>query len=75
LDFGLWFPKIEDFTLTAYVDANRAGSVDDRKITSGGAFFLGKCLVSWISKNQPSISLYVAEVEYIVGSSCRTQVI
>ena len=55
LDFGLWYPKGEDFTLTAYTNADWAGSVDDRKRTNGRAFFLGKCLVSWLSKNQPSI--------------------
>jgi hypothetical protein len=49
--------------------------VDDRKSTSGGAFFLGKCLVSWLSKKQPSISLSTKEVEYIVVASCCTQVI
>jgi hypothetical protein len=75
LDFGLWNPKEEDFTLTAYIDAHWEGSIDDRKITIGGASFLGKCLVSWLSKNQPSISLYITKVEYIVASSCCTQVI
>jgi hypothetical protein len=31
--------------------------------------------VSWLSKKQPSISLYTIEVEYIVVASCFTQVI
>jgi hypothetical protein len=52
LEFGLWYPKDKDFTLNAYTDADWAGSIDDRKSTSGGAFFLGKCLVAWISKKQ-----------------------
>jgi hypothetical protein len=55
LDVGLWYPKTKYFTLNAYTDAYWAGSVDDRKSTSGGAFFLGKCLVSWISKKKISI--------------------
>jgi hypothetical protein len=50
LDFGLWYPKNISFTLNAYTDVDWAGSVDDRKSTSGVAFFLGKCLVSWLSK-------------------------
>jgi hypothetical protein len=53
LDFGLWYPKIKDFTLTAYIDSNSDGRVDDRKSTSGVSFFLGKCLLSWLSKNNP----------------------
>jgi hypothetical protein len=50
LDFGSWYPKIEDFILTTYTNADWVGNVDDRNNTSGGAFFLGKCLVSWLSK-------------------------
>jgi hypothetical protein len=69
LDFGLWYPKIEDFTLTSYTDAYWVGSIDDIKSTSGGAFFLRKCLVTWLSKKQPSISLSTTKAEYIAASS------
>ena len=75
LEFCLWFPKIEYFTLTAYTDADWAGSVDDKKNSSGGAFYLRKCLVSWLSKNKTSISLSTAEAQYIAVVSCCTQVI
>jgi hypothetical protein len=75
LDFGLWYPKTEDFTLTAYTDAKWAGNADDIKSTSGGALFLGKCFVSWISKRKPSISLSTTKVEYNATTSCHTQVI
>jgi len=50
LKFGLWFPKIEYFTSTTYIDVDWVGSVDDKKSTSGGAFYLGKFLASWLSK-------------------------
>jgi len=36
LDFGLWYPIGKDFTFKTYTDAYWEGSVDDRKITSGG---------------------------------------
>eukprot|EP00253_Pinus_taeda_P014970 PITA_14970 len=49
-DFGLWYPKDTDLTLHAYIDADWAGSVDDQKSTSGGAFYMGSQLVSWFSK-------------------------
>ena len=48
--FGLWYDKSNYFTLSAYTDANWVGSMDDRKSTNGGAFFLGGRLVSWLSK-------------------------
>jgi hypothetical protein len=56
-DFGLWYPRNDDLTLHAYTDADWAGSVDDRKSTSGGAFYMGPWLVSWFNKKQSSIAL------------------
>jgi hypothetical protein len=47
--------------------------IDDRKSTSGGAFFLGNSPVPWLRKKQTSISLYAAEAEYIATKSCCTQ--
>jgi hypothetical protein len=35
--------------------------MDERKSMSGGAFFLGDSLVSWLSKKQGSISLSTIE--------------
>ena len=49
--------------------------MDDRKSTSGGYFYLGNNLVSWMSKKQNSVSLSIAEVEYIATGSCRTQLL
>ena len=45
-DYGLWYKKGGNFDLKAFIDADWVGSVDDRKSTSGRAFFLGKRLVS-----------------------------
>jgi len=74
-NYGLWYPRDTDLTLHAYTDANWAGSVDDRKNTSGGAFFMGSRLVSWFNKKQSSIALSTAEVEYVVVASCCTQLL
>eukprot|EP00253_Pinus_taeda_P013294 PITA_13294 len=52
-----------------------ARSVDDRKRTSGGAFFMGSRLVSWFNKKQSSIALSTAEAEYVVVASCCTQLL
>ena len=74
-DFGLWYPKNSTLTVTAYTDADWVGSIDDRKSTSGNAFFLGDCLVSWLSKKQSSISLSTAEAEYIDALDYCTQIL
>ncbi|XP_043694337.1 secreted RxLR effector protein 161-like [Telopea speciosissima] len=75
MEYGLWYPKTENFSLTAFSDADWAGSIDDRKSTSGGALFLGKSLVAWHSKKQESVSLSTAEAEYIATTASCTQVL
>jgi hypothetical protein len=74
IDLGLWYPRKDSFTLKSYSDVDWVGSVDDRKSTSGGAFFLGESRVAWISKKQSSISLSSTEAEYIAAAECCTQV-
>eukprot|EP00253_Pinus_taeda_P028408 PITA_28408 len=74
-NYGLWYPRDADLTLHAYTDVDWAGSVDDRKGTSGGAFFMGSRLVSWFNKKQNSITLSTAEAEYVAAASCYTQLI
>eukprot|EP00253_Pinus_taeda_P024631 PITA_24631 len=74
-NYGLWYPRGTNLTLHAYKDADWAGSVDDRKSTSGGAFFMGPILVSWFNKKQSSIALSTAEAEYVVAASCCTQLL
>eukprot|EP00253_Pinus_taeda_P010069 PITA_10069 len=66
---------LTDLTLHAYIDADWARSVDDGKSTSGGAFFMGSRLVSWLSKKQSSIALSTDEVEYVAAASCCTQLL
>jgi FtsZ-binding cell division protein ZapB len=75
LSYGLWYPRNQNFQLMAYSDADWANCVDERKSTSGGAFFLGDSLVAWLSKKQSSIALSTTEAEYIAAAACCTQVI
>jgi hypothetical protein len=55
IEFGLWYPKGNMLTLVAYTDADWEGNIDDNKSTSGATFYLGDCLVSWLSKKKPSL--------------------
>lgn len=75
MEYGLWYPSGNDFFLTTYTNADWGGSVDEHKSTSGGAFYLGKCLASWHNKKQDSISLSTTKAELIATVSCCTQVI
>ena len=75
LDYGLWYSKDSNACLAEYSDADWAGSVDDRESTSGGCFYLGNNLVSWMSKKQNFVSLSTAESKYIAAGSCCTQLL
>ena len=72
MDYGLWYPKGKDLTLTAFLDVDWEGCVDDRESTSGDAFYLGNNLIGWHSKKQEFVSLSIAKVEYIATTSCCT---
>ena len=69
-DFGLWYLKGKYLSLIAYTDADWAGCIDDWWSTSGETFYLGECLVSWLSKKQSSISLSTNEAYYIATTCC-----
>jgi transposase InsO family protein len=75
MNYGLWYPRNQNFQLSVYSDVDWANCMDERKSTSGGAFFLGDSLVAWLSKKQGSISLSTTEVEYIAAATCCTQVL
>jgi hypothetical protein len=72
MTYGLWYPRNQYLQLTTYSDAYWANCVDERKNTSGGAFFLGDSLVAWLGKKQGSISLSTTEAEYITAATCCT---
>jgi len=74
-EYGLWYPSGRQLDLCAFTDVDWAGCIDDRKSTSGAAFFLGGCLVSWSSKKQSAISLSTVETEYIAAANCGAWVV
>ncbi|KAG8487880.1 hypothetical protein CXB51_018329 [Gossypium anomalum] len=58
------FKKGENLTLEAYTDADYAGSMVDRRSTSGYCTFLGGNLVTWRSKKQNVVARSSAEAEF-----------
>ena len=74
-DYSLWYSKDSNVCLAGYSNADWTGSVDDKKSTSGGCFYHGNNLVSWMSKKQNLVSLFTAEAEYIAAGSCCTQLL
>ena len=72
-EYGLFYSKESNLSLTGFSDSDWAGNADNRKITTGGCFYVGANLVAWMSKKQNSLSLSTTEVEYIVAGSCCSQ--
>ena len=73
--YGLWYPTCNQLDLYAFTDADWTCCIDDRKSTSGAAFFLGGCLVSWLSKKQSAVSLSTAEAKYIAAANYGAQAV
>jgi hypothetical protein len=60
----LYIHKSSSTNLTAYSESDWAGCPDDRRSTSGYCIFLGRNLISWSSKKQPTLSRSSTESEY-----------
>jgi hypothetical protein len=67
--YGVIYVSDVDMILQGYADADWAGSIVDRKSTSGCCFTLGSSMVSWCSRKQKSVALSTAESEYITLSA------
>ena len=70
---GIQYEKEDNCKLVGFTDSDWAGSLDDRKSTSGYIFCLGSNAISWSSKKQKSVALSSAEAEYIAAtdSACE----
>eukprot|EP00253_Pinus_taeda_P035427 PITA_35427 len=71
--FGISYTSFESFMLTCYTESDWAGSIDDRKSTSGYVFHMGSGAISWASKKQPIVALFTAEAEYVVATTAVCQ--
>ncbi|CAL1407137.1 unnamed protein product [Linum trigynum] len=72
---GLTYKKEAESKLTGYTDSDWAGSLDDRKSTSGYIFCLGSKPISWSSKKQKAVALSSAEAEYIAATDAACEAV
>ncbi|PRQ60568.1 putative RNA-directed DNA polymerase [Rosa chinensis] len=61
---GIMFSKNNHTDIAGYTDADWAGSITDRRSTSGYFTFVGGNLVTWRSKKQKVVARSSAEAEY-----------
>jgi len=65
--YGLKYVSDRKMELHGYTDSDWAGSVVDRKSTSGCFFSFGSGMISWYCRKQTSVTLNTTEVEYIAA--------
>ena len=74
LDLSLVCEKNEaGIKLVGYSDSDYAGDPDDRKSTTGMAFFLGNNLICWASQKQKILALSSCEAEYVAATTAACQ--
>ena len=61
--------KGKDLHLIGYTNADWGGNLDQHKSTSGYAFLLNDCTISWSNKKQSCIDLSTMEAKYVACSS------
>lgn len=61
---GIMFTKGDNLSVEGYTNTDWAGSIDDKRSTTGYLTFVGGNLVTWRSKKQGVIARSSAEVEY-----------
>ena len=57
------------------MDSDWAGSIDDRRSTSGYVFQLGSKSISWSSKKQATVALSSSEAEYVSATSAACEAV
>jgi hypothetical protein len=75
VDYGLRYVSDREIRLQGYADSDWAGSVADRKSTSGCCFSLGSTMISWLNRKQTSVALSTTEAEYIAACSASSEVV
>jgi histone deacetylase 1/2 len=72
---GITFVRSSSTLLSAFSDADWAGSIDDRRSTGGFAIFIGSNLVSWSARKQATVSRSSTEAEYKALANATTELI
>ncbi|KAJ9550336.1 hypothetical protein OSB04_014381 [Centaurea solstitialis] len=76
MSFGLTFSRRKSpSTLLGYSDADWARCLETRRSTYGYSIFLGRNLVSWTAKKQPTISRSSCESEYRAMANTAAELI
>ena len=65
MDYGLLYGADCGFGLVGYTDSDWAGSVTNRKSTSGCCFSLGTAVIAWRSRKQTRMVFNTTQGEHV----------
>ena len=74
-DHELKYEVDQIINLEGYVDSDWAGSVIDRKSTSGCCFSMGSGVISWFSRKQSCVELSIPKAEYVAACSTSCEAV
>jgi hypothetical protein len=74
IHFGLQIYRNSSPLIQAFSDADWVGSRDDRRSTGSYCIFLGKNLISWSCKKQPTVARSSTEAEYKALANAAAEV-
>lgn len=75
-DYGIVYSQgAGNYLLSGYSDSDHAGSVDDKKSTSGIVFYLNENLIIWVSQKQKQrcVALSSCEAKFMAVTAAATQ--
>ena len=73
INFGILYKKTRDYQVNGYRDADYARDCGTQWPTTGYFFSLGSGTISWCSKRQPIMVLYLVLKQVLVSSNCSTR--
>ncbi|KAL8107456.1 hypothetical protein AgCh_024022 [Apium graveolens] len=74
--YGLVYTKrAGNNLLSGYSDSDLAGNIEDRRSTSGMAFYLDENLITWVSQKQRCVALSSCEAEFMAATAAACQAV